>query len=198
MNAQRVGMMALRRAAAKPTMALVSPSIARGLVVRSAFQAQAVVQARTQSRSITTEKLSNDEADKVLAAQRLNRPVSPHLTIYDPAQIWYGASIMQRYTGMAYAGALYAGSLAYLAAPLLGWHLESASLVAFAAGLPVAAKVTLKTLAAFPFLFHSFNGVRHLVWDAAVKGFAKADIAKATNAIWVASVIGSLGLALLW
>lgn len=178
-------------AAAKPSMALVSPSIARGLIVRSALQAQ-------QLRPITTEKLSHADADKVLASQRLNRPVAPHLTIYDPAQIWYGASIMQRYTGMAYAGALYAGSLAYLTAPLVGWHLESASLVAFAAGLPVAAKVVLKTLAAFPFLFHSFNGVRHLVWDAAVKGFAKADIAKATNAIWVASVVGSLGLALLW
>ncbi|ERT00471.1 succinate dehydrogenase (ubiquinone) cytochrome b560 subunit [Sporothrix schenckii 1099-18] len=193
MNAQRVGVMALRRAAAKPSMALVAPSIARGLIVRSALQAQTL-----QSRAITTQKLSHDEANKVLASQRLNRPVAPHLTIYDPAQIWYGASIMQRYTGMAYAGALYAGSLAYLAAPLLGWHLESASLVAFAASLPVTAKVVLKTLAAFPFLFHSFNGVRHLVWDAAVKGFAKADIAKATNAIWVASVIGSLGLALLW
>ncbi|KIH91100.1 succinate dehydrogenase (ubiquinone) cytochrome b560 subunit [Sporothrix brasiliensis 5110] len=165
MNAQRVGVMALRRAAAKPSMALVAPSIARGLIVRSALQAQAL-----QSRAITTQKLSHDEANKVLASQRLNRPVAPHLTIYDPAQIWYGASIMQRYTGMAYAGALYAGSLAYLAAPLLGWHLESASLVAFAASLPVAAKV----------------------------GFGKADIAKATNAIWVASVIGSLGLALLW
>lgn len=175
-------------------MALVSPSIARGLIVRSALQAQA----QTQSRVISTQKLSHDEGNKLLASQRLNRPVSPHLTIYDPAQIWYGASIMQRYTGMAYAGALYAGSLAYLTAPLLGWHLESASLVAFAASLPVAAKVVLKTLAAFPFLFHSFNGVRHLVWDAAVKGFAKASIAKTTNAIWVASVVGSLGLALLW
>ncbi|CAK7212451.1 cytochrome b subunit of succinate dehydrogenase, Sdh3p [Sporothrix curviconia] len=188
MNAQRVGMMALRRAAAKPTMALVPPSIARGILVRSALQ----------TRAITTERLSQEEAQKVLASQRLNRPVSPHLTIYDPAQIWYGASIMQRYTGMAYAGALYAGSLAYLAAPLLGWHLESASLVAFAASLPVAAKVGLKTLAAFPFLFHAFNGVRHLVWDTVVKGFTKADIAKATNGIWIASVVGSLGLALLW
>ena len=169
-------------------MALVSPSIARGIIVRSALQ----------TRAITTQKLTQDDAQKILADQRLHRPVSPHLSIYDPAQIWYGASIMQRYTGMAYAGALYAGSLTYLAAPLLGWHVESASLVAFAAGLPVAAKVGIKTLAAFPFLFHAFNGMRHLVWDTAVKGFTKADISKTTNAIWVASVVGSLGLALLW
>lgn len=165
----------------------------RALVLRSA-----AMQSAMQTRTISTEKLTPAEGDKVLAAQRLHRPVSPHLSIYDPAQIWYGASIMQRYTGMAYAGALYAGSLAYLTAPLVGWHLESASLVAFAAGLPVAAKVVIKSLAAFPFLFHGFNGVRHLVWDTVVRGFAKADIARATNAIWVASVLGSLGLAVFW
>ncbi|CAK7268574.1 cytochrome b subunit of succinate dehydrogenase, Sdh3p [Sporothrix epigloea] len=188
MSSQRVGVMALRRAAAKPTMALVSPSIARGIMIRPALQ----------SRPITTEKLSESEAHKVLANQRLHRPVSPHITIYDPAQIWYGASIMQRYTGMAYSGALYGGSIAYLMAPLLGWHLESASLVAFAAGLPVAVKFVLKTAAAFPFLFHSFNGIRHLVWDSVVRGFSRPDIRKATNVIWVASVVGSLGLAALW
>ncbi len=142
--------------------------------------------------------MTPSEGDKLLASQRLHRPVSPHITIYDPAQIWYGASIMQRYTGMIYAGALYGGSLAYLAAPLVGWHLESASLVAFAAGLPVAVKVVAKSLVAFPFLFHAFNGVRHLVWDFVVKGFTKADIAKVTNGIWISSVVGSLGLALFW
>lgn len=183
MNA-RVGLMALRRAS--PT-AIVNNNISRALVLRS-----------VQSRCITTEKLTPAQADQKLASQRLNRPVSPHLTIYDPAQIWYGASIMQRYTGMAYAGALYAGSLGYLVAPLAGWHLESTSLVAFVASLPVVVKFALKSLAAFPFLFHAFNGVRHLVWDTVVKGFAKAEIAKTTNAIWVASVVGSLGLAAFW
>jgi len=31
--------------------------------------------------------------------------------------------------------------------------------------LPVAAKVGIKTIAAFPFAFHALNGVRHLAWD---------------------------------
>ena len=31
--------------------------------------------------------------------------------------------------------------------------------------LPVAAKVALKFGIALPFTFHSWNGIRHLVWD---------------------------------
>ena len=31
--------------------------------------------------------------------------------------------------------------------------------------LPVAAKVALKFGVALPFTFHSWNGIRHLVWD---------------------------------
>ena len=30
---------------------------------------------------------------------------------------------------------------------------------------PVILKVTAKTLVAWPFAFHSFNGIRHLIWD---------------------------------
>ena len=31
--------------------------------------------------------------------------------------------------------------------------------------LPVLAKFGIKYLVALPFTFHSFNGIRHLVWD---------------------------------
>lgn len=31
--------------------------------------------------------------------------------------------------------------------------------------LPIAAKVLVKFGTAMPFTFHSFNGVRHLIWD---------------------------------
>ncbi|OAA65909.1 succinate dehydrogenase cytochrome b560 subunit [Niveomyces insectorum RCEF 264] len=190
MIAQRVGVMALRRAAAKPATALFTPNnAARALLVRSALA--------TQTRPASTEKISSAQADQLLAAQRLHRPVSPHLSIYDKSQIWYGASIMQRFTGMFYSGLLYGGSLAYLAAPLVGWHMESASLVAFAAGLPVAVKLVAKSLLAWPFLFHAINGVRHLVWDAAI-GYTKKEIATGTRAIWIASIVGSLGLAAFW
>jgi succinate dehydrogenase/fumarate reductase cytochrome b subunit len=57
----------------------------------------------------------------------------------------------------------YLGALAYVAAPLAGISIDGASIVAAAAGAPVAAKVALKATVAFPFVFHCLNGVRHLV-----------------------------------
>lgn len=63
------------------------------------------------------------------------------------------------------SGSLYLFASAYLISPLLGWHLESASLAAAFAALPIAAKIGMKFTMALPFTFHCFNGVRHLVWD---------------------------------
>lgn len=63
------------------------------------------------------------------------------------------------------SGGLYIFATAYLAAPLFGWHLESASIAAAVATWPVLLKLGLKFVASLPFTFHSLNGVRHLVWD---------------------------------
>ncbi|EEQ33919.1 succinate dehydrogenase cytochrome b560 subunit [Microsporum canis CBS 113480] len=100
----------------------------------------------------------------ILAKQRLNRPVSPHLSIYRPQITWYLSSL-NRITGAILSGSLYIFASAYLVSPLLGWHLESASLAAAFAALPIAAKVAMKFTMALPFTFHCYNGVRHLVWD---------------------------------
>jgi succinate dehydrogenase (ubiquinone) cytochrome b560 subunit len=54
---------------------------------------------------------------------------------------------------------------AYLVSPVFGWHLDVATMAAAFGSLPVAAKIGIKGLIAFPFSFHSINGVRHLVWD---------------------------------
>lgn len=63
------------------------------------------------------------------------------------------------------SGAFYVFGFSYLVAPLFGWHLESGTLAAAFGSLPLLAKVGLKYFAALPFTFHSFNGIRHLVWD---------------------------------
>ncbi|KAJ1983576.1 hypothetical protein H4R34_001197 [Dimargaris verticillata] len=83
---------------------------------------------------------------------RENRPVSPHLSIYQPQLTWYLSSAT-RITGAA------------LAAVLLGAPITSASVIAAVSALPVTAKVAAKFLIAVPFTFHSFNGIRHLIWD---------------------------------
>lgn len=66
---------------------------------------------------------------------------------------------------MALSGGIYVFALAYLAAPTLGLHLESATIAAAFGSLPVAAKVGIKAAVALPFTFHSWNGIRHLLWD---------------------------------
>ncbi|OXV12093.1 hypothetical protein Egran_00145 [Elaphomyces granulatus] len=112
----------------------------------------------------TSSTTDTTDPTKILAQQRLNRPVAPHLTIYRPQITWY-ASALHRVTGAALSGGLYVFATAYLVAPLLGWHLESASLAAAFGALPLAAKLIVKLGVALPFTFHSFNGVRHLIWD---------------------------------
>lgn len=100
----------------------------------------------------------------ILAAQRLNRPVSPHLSIYRPQITWL-ASISSRLTGIFLSSSFYLFGLTYLASPFLGWGLED--VVAVVAGLPVALTAAIKSVVAVSFVFHCCMGVRHLIWDQA-------------------------------
>lgn len=63
------------------------------------------------------------------------------------------------------SGGFYVFGLAYLVSPLLGWHLDSHSLAAAFATWPIILKVLAKFTVAMPFTFHSFNSIRHLIWD---------------------------------
>ena len=108
------------------------------------------------NRPATTESVSQSAGTSILAAQRRNRPVSPHISIYRPQITWY-ASGFNRITGVALSGIFYLYGIAYLAAPVLGLHLESASVAAAFAAWPVVLKVFTKALLAFPFTFHSLT-----------------------------------------
>jgi len=73
--------------------------------------------------------------------------------------------MFNRITGAILSGGVYCFGAAYLVSPLFGWHLDVPTLVATFGSLPVAAKLGIKSLVAFPFAFHSINGLRHLTWD---------------------------------
>ncbi|QUC20036.1 uncharacterized protein UV8b_04277 [Ustilaginoidea virens] len=178
MLAQRVGLAALRRG---------TPSI-------FAQAPQAIITAAPQIRPVTTARISQQDGHDILVKQRLQRPVSPHLAIYKIEQTWLGHSAWTRITGCALSGAAYAYFSAYLVAPLLGWHLESASLASGFAALPFAVKGGVKFALGFPFAYHFINGLRHLWFDLG-KGFAKASIRKGETALWTASVASGLYLA---
>lgn len=92
--------------------------------------------------------------------QRRRRPLSPHLTIYQP-QLTSLMSIGHRVTGAGLALAVYAFGCSYA---LLGGP-ETQLLVGWMAEAPAALVAGSKFLVAWPFWFHVMNGVRHLTWD---------------------------------
>lgn len=141
--------------------------------------------------------MTTTDAQSLLASQRRNRPVSPHLEIYDKNQTYFGSSITMRWTGMVFTGGLYAYSIGYLVAPLAGWHLESASVAAAFAGLPLLVKGGVKMGMAWPFVYHTINGIKHLVQDTTAKGFRKAMIKRTEYIVWGSSTVLALALAFL-
>lgn len=88
------------------------------------------------------------------------RPVSPHLSIYEPQLTWV-MSIFHRITGAGLAAGVYLGSLSYLSAGLP----SSAGVVATVASMPAVVTFAGKALTAAPLAYHTCNGVRHLLWD---------------------------------
>ncbi|RDW61849.1 succinate dehydrogenase cytochrome b560 subunit [Aspergillus mulundensis] len=191
MLSQKVAQQSLRR------LAVQQPYAMRWTLMNAASPA-AVAMGRNvqmiQTRFAATNTKTSDPT-KILAEQRLRRPVAPHLTIYRPQITWL-MSGLNRITGLMLSGPLYLFATAYLAAPLFGWHLESASLAAAFAALPLAAQLSFKTFFALPFTYHSFNGLRHLMWDAG-RGITNKQVIQTGWAVVGVSVVSALWLAFL-
>ncbi|KEP51148.1 succinate dehydrogenase cytochrome B subunit [Rhizoctonia solani 123E] len=150
MIASRVGLIARRQSLAAS---------------RLVSQSRATPLARQFVRSIQTESLPPSAATEILNAQRVKRPSSPHFTIYQPQITWIG-SIANRITGGVLSGGLYLFALAYLAGPVVGIPVDTAHVVDLVASLPDWFKYAVKGALGMSFSFHSWNGIRHLLWDA--------------------------------
>ncbi|KAJ5388613.1 hypothetical protein N7509_011154 [Penicillium cosmopolitanum] len=185
MFSQKVAQQSLRR------LAVQQPLSMQWSMMRASPAAMALGKT-VQSRPVTTSP-NNEDPTSLLAKQRLNRPVSPHLAIYKPQIGWIGSSL-HRITGVAMSGPLYLWATAYLFSPTLGWHLESASMVAAMGALPVAAKVAIKATLALPFTYHCMNGLRHLTWDLG-RGLTNNAIIKSGWTVVGLSVSTALALA---
>lgn len=64
-------------------------------------------------------------------------------------------------------------------------------MVAAVAGWPIAAKIAAKATLAFPFFFHSLNGLRHLTWDLGL-GFKNKTVMQTGWAVVGLSVVTGL------
>jgi len=93
--------------------------------------------------------------------ERLSRPLSPHLTIYKP-QLTSMLSISHRGTGVALSCLLSGFGIGMLCLPATyPYYLGLVADMQYSQAIVFP----VKFLIAFPFWFHTFNGIRHLTWD---------------------------------
>lgn len=118
------------------------------------------------TRNVPVNIISDEQDLKQLNEKRNERPISPHLSIYQPQLTWY-SSMCHRITGGALGVGIYTAAIAYAAAPLAGFDaLSTTSVVDFVHQFPEWAKYAVKAPFAAMFSFHFFNGLRHLSWDS--------------------------------
>ncbi|KAF4983416.1 hypothetical protein FZEAL_1145 [Fusarium zealandicum] len=188
MNVQRVGLSAMRGClgTTQPNVFLNQNASKLSLGTRLLSQ---------KPRSPSIARMSPKEAQDILVKQRLNRPVTPNLSIYKVGQIWFSASAWTRITGLALGGSAYLSLCACAVSPVFGLTVDSAALVSAFGSLPFAAKAAIKFgLLGFPFAYHFINGIRHLVFDLGY-GYKKAQFNKSEAATWTLSILGGLFLA---
>lgn len=112
-----------------------------------------------------TVKTTFEKEHEILVAQRGNRPVSPHLTIYQPQLTWYLSSL-HRITGVILGSGFFAVTIAFGVSTLFGLGLNTENLKNYyKEKVPAWADWTAKGTAAYFFAFHFGNGIRHLIWD---------------------------------
>ena len=91
-----------------------------------------------------------------------NRPMSPHMTIYQPQLTWL-MSIGHRVTGAGLAGIVYGfGITSSLNIFPVNLTMKICEMITV---LPLPLVLAGKFVLATPFMYHLFNGVRHLIWD---------------------------------
>ncbi|EZA55187.1 Succinate dehydrogenase cytochrome b560 subunit, mitochondrial [Ooceraea biroi] len=92
---------------------------------------------------------------------RLKRPMSPHLQIYQIQLTWV-LSITHRSTGMMLSSyAIFLGLGTLFIPGGIPCFIETVQNLC----LPTSILFAGKTLLALPATFHTFNGLRHLMWD---------------------------------
>jgi len=117
---------------------------------------------------------------------RLSRPLSPHLTIYKP-QLTSMLSISHRATGVALSVGLSAFSIGMMALPAAyPYYLSQLADMHYGFGVIYAAKF----LIAFPFCYHTANGVRHLAWDMG-RGFTLRALYKSGYSVLAVSLLAA-------
>ncbi|KAG7454966.1 hypothetical protein MATL_G00251490 [Megalops atlanticus] len=136
---------------------------------------------------------AKEEMNKFWAKNsRLKRPMSPHITIYRWS-IPMVMSITHRGTGVGLSTGI---SLFAVAALVLPGDFTSNLELIHSLSLGPALITSAKFALAFPVAYHTFNGIRHLLWDVG-KGFKIPEVYRSGYAVIVLSLLSSIALAAL-
>lgn len=118
--------------------------------------------------------------------KQLNRPLSPHLSIYKP-QITTILSISHRFTGLGISALLYAGGIGALFSSGSSFP-EIVQLIQH--NVPSFLILATKTAIGGSLIYHTLNGVRHLVWDVGY-GFQLKHLYMSGYVVVVLTAIGT-------
>lgn len=104
-----------------------------------------------------------------LIKKRKQRPISPHLTIYEPEISWYLSSL-HRITGLILGAGFFFTTIVLGSALLFRVNESSEDIIRWyhkkiSRPIDLAGKFAVS----YFFAFHTLNGVRHLVWDTGLQ-----------------------------
>nr|XP_033780913.1 succinate dehydrogenase cytochrome b560 subunit, mitochondrial [Geotrypetes seraphini] len=122
---------------------------------------------------------------------KLSRPISPHITIYRwslPMML----SIIHRGTGIALSAGVSLFGLAALVLP--GDYASYLDLVK-SLNLGPTLICSAKFMLAFPLMYHTWNGVRHLVWDLG-KGFKIPQVYQSAYIVLALTLLSTAAIAI--
>ncbi|KAM4690028.1 succinate dehydrogenase cytochrome b560 subunit, mitochondrial [Rhinophrynus dorsalis] len=120
----------------------------------------------------------------------LNRPLSPHITIYRWS-LPMAMSISHRGTGVAMSVGVSLFSVAALVLPGdYASYLELIKSLSLGPALIYSAKCAL----AFPLMYHTWNGIRHLTWDLG-KGLKIPQLYQSAYTVLALTLISTVGIA---
>ena len=115
--------------------------------------------------------------------------MSPHVTIYSQP-IPAVSSITNRVSGVLLTVGMYGGGLVALA----GSCDLPGAIHSFQSSAPALVPV-VKAIVAWPIVYHSLAGVRHLYWDYTAKGMDLASVELSSKALIASSVVLAVGAA---
>ncbi|CAL9736799.1 succinate dehydrogenase [ubiquinone] cytochrome b subunit, mitochondrial [Monosporozyma servazzii] len=105
-----------------------------------------------------------------LISQRKQRPLSPHLTIYQPQLTWYMSSL-HRLSLIVLALGFYLVTMLFGASSLFNFNLSSDKLINWyhdkVSRMNKWVSLSIKASAAYLFALQYGGAIRHLIWDTA-------------------------------